>query len=137
MTRNTQNTHRLSITGESAFTLIEILFALVLFGIATAAIYPAFHGHIRFNNFSEMRSASYSAAQILLDDLRLEEPSVLPSSGSDPAVDIQVGTKTFSVVASYCEDTTYCDTETRYITARVSYQGEQIYEVSTVYTELR
>ena len=119
------------------FTLVEILFALTLFGIAVASCFPAFLGHIQFNNQSEVRSGAYAAAQVLLDELRLEDPSSLPSSGSDAATEIQVGTRTYSVVASYCEDSTFCGSETRFITVRVSYLGEEVYEVSTVYTELR
>ena len=123
--------------GAPGFTLVEVLFALVLFSIAVSAIFPAFLGHIRFNNFSEVRSSSYNAAQVLLDELRLQDPGAMPSTGSDSAQSIQVGARTFSVVASYCEDPSFCAADTRYLTVRVSYRGEEVYEVSTVYTQLR
>jgi prepilin-type N-terminal cleavage/methylation domain-containing protein len=131
------NNAALQSSDPRGFSLMEVLFALVLFSIAVSALFPAFLGHVRFNNFSEVRSASYAAAQVVLDDIRLSDPSTLPSSGSDAARDVQVGPRSFSVVVSYCEDPTYCDLETRFVTARVSYRGEQVYEVSTVYTELR
>ncbi len=119
------------------FTLIEIVFALGLLGLAMSALFPGFLSHTKYNNFSEVRTSAYQAAQIVLDELRLEEPSVLPSSGSDPAVNVTVGTRSFSVVASFCEDNTYCGANIRHITVRVTYQNEEIYEVNTVYTQLR
>ena len=121
----------------SGFTLMEILFALALFGLCSSALFPAFIEHIRFNNFSEVRSASYAAAQVVLDELRLQDPALMPESGTLDPVAVPIGSRTFSVTVSYCEDETYCAAETRHLTVRVAYRNEQIYEVETVYTRLR
>ncbi|MCI5066488.1 hypothetical protein MRY87_12260 [bacterium] len=116
---------------------MEIIFALGLFSLAVSALFPAFLDHVRFNTFSEIRSNAYSAAQVVLDDIRLEDPSSLPATGSDADRTVAVGEREFVVAVSYCEDGTYCGATTRFITTRVSYRGEEIYEVSTLYTQLR
>jgi type II secretory pathway pseudopilin PulG len=117
---------------------MEILFALVLFGLVSSAMFPSFLTHIQFNNRSEVRTAAHSAAQILLDELRLEDPGALPDEGSDDPVLIQVGQREFSVVTSYCVNEAFCTgSETRHITVSVSYNDEILYSVETVYAQLR
>ena len=125
---------------ENGVSMIEVMASLVMVGLVVSGIGPGFLTHIKYNNEAEIRSGAYNAAQAILDDLRLIDPAFLPTSGSDDPVGINYGNRTYSVVASYCEEPTYCDggsNPLRFISLDVSYQGDVVYEVDTIYTQLR
>ena len=120
------------------FTLLEVLVSLVIFSLASAAMATSFLTHLQRNNQTERRSEAIAAAQQILDQIRTEEPTALPNSGSDSPVDITMGNRTYAVTATYCSDPTYCTSNNiRHIRVTVDYRDETIYEVETIYAQLR
>ena len=120
------------------FTLLEVMISLLVFSLVMAGMGPAFIAQLHHNTESEIRTESIAAAQILLDQLRLESPSSLPTTGAGSPQEILVGTRTYTATAYFCETSTYCLTaNNRHITVRVDYKDEQIFETQTVYTQLR
>lgn len=125
------------MTKEQGFSLIEVLIALVVLGVVTAGVTPAFLHHLKTITTNEIRTGAIQAAQLVLDELRVENPQNMPSSGSDAAENIQIGSRTYSSVTRYCDDNSLCTIDTRQIFVTVSFQNKEIYEVETVYTRLR
>jgi len=128
---------RQAASSQSGFTLIETLVALVIFSLVSAAMMPAFLSQLKFSHSSKIKTGAMSAAQQALDAVRVVNPETLPSGGATVTSTVNAGDYTYSVVLTYCNPTNYCTSRSRYITAEVSYQGTELYEVSTVYTRLR
>ena len=123
---------------EEGFTLLEVLFALVMFAIVLIGAAPAFVYQAQINTQSELKSIAAVVAQQRLDELRFLPIGSIPASGTEGPTDIMIDGRTFSVVTSYCENAAYCDSaNNRHITVNVSYNGEEKYEVQTVYTRLQ
>lgn len=119
------------------FTLIEVMIAVAIFGLVIAGMAPAFAAHIRFNTESELRSNAIAAAQHTLDELRFEDVTSMPSSGSVGPTNVVVGDKTFQVVRTFCGTASYCTSNRiRHIRVEVSYRERVIYGIETVYTDL-
>jgi len=66
-------------------TLVETLVALALIGVAIGAILPAFTVQLGSNTRNEERSEAVAAAEILLEELRGEDLSTLPTTGQSAA----------------------------------------------------
>ncbi len=123
---------------ENGFTLLEVMIALMIFSIVMGGMVPAFIAQLRQNTLGEIRTEAIAAGQIVIDQLRILDPASLPSSGSDSPRSVTVGTRTYSVIVSYCENATYCATvNNRHITARVSFNNVEYFETQTVFTQLR
>lgn len=123
--------------GESGFSLMEVLVAMGLFSIAATAAVPAFVGHLKHNTIWERKTGAVSAVTTVLEELRVGSPTDLPLTGdADPTI-VEVGGREFEVVLSYCENSSRCAAQAREITARAYYKDELMYEVVTVYAQLR
>jgi hypothetical protein len=73
-----------------------------------------------------------------LEDLRKEQISSLPTTGSDAAVAVEVSGRQYDVVVSYCVRNEFCaSASNRHLALNVQYQGATWYEVETVFTQLR
>jgi prepilin-type N-terminal cleavage/methylation domain-containing protein len=128
---------RRQITTSAGFTLIETLVSLLIFSLVSAAMMPAFFSQLKFSHQSKIKTGAFAAAQRALDAVRVENPETLPSGGATATSTIPAGDYSYDVVLTYCSPSTYCTSRARFITASVSYQGNELYEVSTVYTRLR
>lgn len=122
---------------ERGFTLIEVMVALSIFSIVSAGMLPAFLTYLKYNVNAQVKTEAALAAQEVLDEKRVEDPSDMPTSGSDPAQTVLIGNHSFDVTVSYCENTAYCAIDTRHLAVDVTYKGEVIYALETVYTDLR
>ena len=122
---------------QKGFTLIEVLVALSLFALVSAGMVPSFVLFLKYNRSAQIKTEAALAAQEILDEMRVEDPSDMPDSGSDPAQTVASGDHDFEVTVSYCENPAYCATDTKHLSIDVAYQGTTIYEVETVYTDLR
>lgn len=123
---------------ESGFTLIEVIVSISLFGIMLSTLPTAFISFMRFNTQMELRSQAMAAAQYVLDEMRLENPQTMPTSGVDSEV-VTIGSRNFLVNIRYCTNAAFCGASTmRHIAVQVDY-GEQddIYAVETVFTKLK
>lgn len=130
--------HRLSTSGqERGFTLLETLVALSLFAIVSVSMLPAFIGHLKINQRSELKTGAIQAAQIVLEELRLENPETLPQLGQIENLSVPSAERIYAVEVVYCGVTTHCTTRSRQVDLTVRYQNEVLYEISTVFTRLR
>jgi len=125
------------LNSSDGYTLLEVIVALVVFGLLVMGIPSAFTAQTKFNSRNEIRGGAMAAAQQKLDGLRLIDVSSMRTSGSDSEEDIQVGDRTFQVRTIYCGQTTYCGSATRHIEVKALYRGQQFFSVETVYTQLR
>lgn len=122
----------------SGFTLLEVLVSITILALVTASIGPAFHNFFQANTQMERRTAAIEAAQQVLDNLRFEETDTLPASGTGTTQSITVANYPFLVTPEFCSDSSYCTSNnTRHILVSVEFNGEEIYEIQTVYTKLR
>jgi type II secretory pathway pseudopilin PulG len=126
---------------EEAFSLIEVMFALGLFGIVSLSMASSFIQHMRANTDNEVRSGAIQAAQLVLDGLRTEDPASMPGDADSPATESRTETvagRSFTVNITYCQDATLCaSANMRHISVSVEYQGRTRFETQTVYTQLK
>lgn len=117
-------------------TIVEALVALGIFAIAMAALIPVFTSNARTNNRMELRSGAVSAAQFVLDDLRISQRNdwnlTWPTS-----VTVSAGSHTYVVGINVCAtgDTDCLTTiDAKHIRLEVTQGGTTYYEVETVFT---
>lgn len=122
---------------ERGFTLVEAVVAMAVLFIALVGMLPAYQAFSDSNTWSEQRSDAVAAAQQVMEALRQSDPATLPSSGSSSVQYIDVGEHEYEVVAQYCQIPSYCGTNTRHVVLEVSFGGEIVYTVESVYTRLR
>lgn len=123
------------------FTLIETLVSLSIFSIAALGLAKAFSDNIRTNTNNERRTSAIMAVQQVLDRLRQSDPATLPSSNSTTVETKTVGFRNFVVTTTYCPTsvaTTYCTSPNiRYLNLKAELSGVNVYEVNTIYAQLR
>lgn len=122
---------------QAGFTLIEFMFAVTVFGVAAAAMTQSFAQMSQRNANHEVRSGAIGAAQKVLDELRIENVTSLPSTGST-TTEVVYGGRTFSVQTTYCAIAAYCASNSiRHIRVGVIYREQTRYQVDTVFCQLR
>jgi prepilin-type N-terminal cleavage/methylation domain-containing protein len=121
---------------EAGFTMIEVLVAMVIFAVFAATMTTTFSAHIRRNYESAVRTGATLAAQQVLDSYRLEDITAIPTSGT-ASTTRTIGSREFEVDTSFCGNAAFCSTNNRHLTVAVSFRGEDLYEVETVFTQLR
>ena len=122
---------------QRGFGLVESLVALALMGIVLTGLLPSFMVFLRANTLNDTRSGALAAAQQIVEGLRRQDPSLLPSSGASAAQLVAVGGREFEVVTRYCSRPEHCNSESRQLLVEVSYGGRQVLSVETVQTALR
>ena len=122
---------------QHGFTLLEVLISLAIFSLLTAAFSPAMMSNVNHNQNMQEITNSIHVAQIVMDDLRFENPGDLPLGGQGDTQILEVHGKEYAATPFFCETAAYCDAQTRHIRLEVAYEGEVRYEVETVYTQLR
>ena len=122
---------------QKGFSLVEAVCALGLLAIALLGIVPTFQVLMDANTLNEQRSNAVAAAQEVMEALRQQSPSSLPSSGSSAVQTVTIGTRDYEVTAHYCTRSEYCNTDMRHIVLEVGYAGQNVYIVETVYTRLQ
>lgn len=119
-----------------AFTLMEVMVALILVGFVAAFLSPGFASQARQNTVSEVKSQAIDAAQRRLDTLRISDPATMPSTGSDTQ-NIQIANRTFAVTTQYCSTSSLCSIVTRHLKVTAKYRNVSYYVTETVFTQLR
>ncbi|MCP3979331.1 MAG: type II secretion system protein [bacterium] len=119
-------------------TVVEVLVAMALVGIAAGGIMSAFLTQLQSNTLSESRSSAISAAEMELEALRMLDPATLPTSGSSSPKLVAIGDHAYAVTTHYCERTDLCASSTaRYVRVEVrDSQGTRAYDVEVVFTQL-
>jgi len=119
------------------FTLIEVMASMTILLIVSAGVAPAFTNFMRFNTSSQLKTEAMAAASRKLDELRLQNPQDMPTSGSTNDL-FTVGNRDFDVETTFCERDTFCSTNnSRHLKVVISYDSKEVFEVETVYTMLR
>ena len=122
---------------EAGFSLLEVMVALVIFGIVSAGMASAFVSHLGYNYDSSLRSDAIAATQIVMENYRTVSPATLPSTGTGAVQIITIDDRDFTVTPQFCANAQFCSAATRHIRLQVSYQGQNIYALETVYTQLK
>jgi type II secretory pathway pseudopilin PulG len=122
---------------EKGFSLVEAVCALGLLAIALLGIVPTFQVLVNANTLNEQRSNAVAAAQEVMEALRQQSPSSLPTSGSSAVQTVTIGSRDYEVTAHYCTRSEYCNADMRHIVLEVGYAGQNVYIVETVYTRLQ
>jgi type II secretory pathway pseudopilin PulG len=122
---------------QKGFTVLEALLAMFLLGVVLTGLVPGFLTFLDTNTMSEENSDAVAAAQLVLERLRLQDPGALPSSGSTGPEIVNVGGREFEVLNHYCTVADFCGTDSRHIRVEVTYGGETLFEIESVYTRLQ
>lgn len=117
-------------------SILEVVVALAILGVALAFIVPSFVGFLETNTGSEVRSQAVYLAQRELETLRLQDPTLLPTSGSAERLEAYGG-RSFTLRRIYCAQAALCGPGSRHIRVEVVWNGRTVYAVETVYTSLR
>ncbi|MCP3982236.1 MAG: hypothetical protein GY716_23265 [bacterium] len=117
------------------FTLLEAVVALGLLLLVTLALLPAFLTQMDAGTHSATQSEAVTASQQVLEALRLEEISTLPSTGSASPETVTVGQADYEVTTHFCVRSEFCDGTTRHLVVEVKHEGTKVYDVETVFTE--
>ena len=128
---------------QAGTTLMEVLVSISLLGIVTTVFITSSISMSRMLSNAETKSQAVLAAQEVLESLRQEKTSNMPSSLTVASpVDINFNGRIYQVTITYCEDSQYCMSNastgllgSRHIKAEVSYNNKSFYEIETVFTE--
>jgi prepilin-type N-terminal cleavage/methylation domain-containing protein len=134
------------ILRESGMSLLETMVALVIFGAIISAMMPLFVA-FRLNTIkNDVKLGAIAVSQRVLDELRQEKISILPSSGKKEELPSGESTKSmaykgtkYRVEIEYCNPSTNCDTTTRHIKISTFHlqSTQPVFEVETIYTQLK
>ena len=119
------------------FSLIEAVIAVAILGVLMAGVIPAFMSNLSINGQSERRSEAVALAQQTLETLRGTNMSSLPMSSSTSKT-VQVNGRPYGVTTYYCRMAVYCrQGSSRHLAVEIQVSGKKVYEVETVYTNLK
>lgn len=110
--------------------------ALALLGVVVAGVLPAFFAYKEANTKNEIRTGSVAAAQRVMEAIRHADPATLPSSGASAIQLVYVGGREYEAVARYCLQSTFCDATSRHVAVDVSFSGNLVYSVESVFTRI-
>jgi type II secretion system protein I len=123
-------------TQQQGFNLIEVLVAMALIAVVSNSMVASFATQSRFNSNAEERTRASQVAQVVLDDLRSDDVTLMPTTGLQTRSVVLAG-KSYSVRIDYCSSSEHCTSNTiRHLRVRVSRSGVSLYDVQTVYTQL-
>jgi prepilin-type N-terminal cleavage/methylation domain-containing protein len=125
----------------SGYTMIELTVAMTLLGTLALSLTTLSIHSMQTNKDNEIRSGAIQAASVVLDEMRGQIISSLPSSpGSQQNQSIFISgvRDSFNVTLTFCSNPSFCPTtDTRHIKVAVSYAGRNRFNTETVMTQLR
>jgi prepilin-type N-terminal cleavage/methylation domain-containing protein len=122
------------------FSLVEALVALFVLGITAVAVLPAFMSQMDANTRNEERSDAMGIAHQRLEALRFQDVDLLPTGGPAESSAVTIGNRQYELRTRYCTQAQYCppvDPGSRHLLVEVWLDGKKVYDVATIYTELR
>jgi prepilin-type N-terminal cleavage/methylation domain-containing protein len=125
---------------QRGFSMIEVLVSFGIFGIAALGVAKSFGTNLTQNSLSEKRTGAVEAVQQILEQIRVQNVSTLPSGGTETITNVTLGPRVYEVRTKYCAapNDVYCiSSNVRFIEAKAILNGRTMYETSTVYAELR
>lgn len=145
---------RRSSTNQAGFSIIEMLVALVILGVALTSILPVFINYATVNRNTEIRAEAVSAAEEVMDGLRqrsfnqwaafertMERDGVEVVKG-DPNDDTDNG-RTYQVAMEWCNQPvtglSLCDDngQQRHVRVNICLNSQLQYSVTTVFTSVQ
>jgi prepilin-type N-terminal cleavage/methylation domain-containing protein len=124
-------------SNEAGFTLLEMIAALLIFSLVLGGLAPVIVAQAKRNTSMEIRAGALGAAQRTFDELRIEEITGLPTSGTWGPEDVEVNGRTYQVTTEFCSVSTYCSTvNNRHVSVTVRYKNEETFSAETVFTQL-
>jgi prepilin-type N-terminal cleavage/methylation domain-containing protein len=121
---------------QKGFSLIEVLVSLVIIMTVSTGVFHSLLSNLKHTRDTFYRTQAMHAAHEHLDILRMQDPVTIPGSGSTTST-IEIGNRTFNIVATFCKNANFCSLNTKHIALEVFYRGESRFSVETVYTKLR
>ncbi len=120
------------------FTLIELLVAITILTTIVASVNLSLTTHLKANHFAKIREEGAKAAQSVIDELRFEKVSDLPSSGTEAPWSVTIDpSRVYLVYVTYCDKAEFCTSDDiRYVSLEVKLQDEVVYKTNTVFTAL-
>ncbi len=137
MTHTETGTHtNMRTRRQGGFGLAEAIVAVAIFTIVMASVAPVLMTLIRTNQRNEQRAEAGYAAQRVFDELRQTDFPNWPASGTTGTVD--TGQTIYDYELTYCTsgNDQFCRTNVRQARVEISYNGEMLYGVEVVYTNL-
>ena len=128
---------------QAGTSLMEVLVSISMLGIVTTVFLTSSLSMSRMLSEVETKSQAVLAAQEVIEPLRQQKPSSMPSSLTvDSPVDVNLNGRVYQVEITYCEEPQYCTSNaatgfsvSRHIKAEVMFNNQSYYEVETVFTE--
>jgi hypothetical protein len=96
--------------------------------------------HMDANTRNEIRTEAVGLVQGRMERLRLEDPDAMPTGGAPDSATVVLGERRYEIKTFYCLDSAFCppaNPGSRHLTVEVFLDGKRIYDVETVYTQLR
>jgi len=125
----------------SGYTMIELTVAMTMLGTLALSLTTLSIHSMRTNKDNEIRSGAIQVASVVLDELRGQIISSLPSSPGiqqSRSISISGVPNPFNVTLTFCSNSSFCPTaDTRHIKVAVSYAGRNRFNTETVMTQLR
>lgn len=137
----------------SGFSILEMLVALVILGIALVSILPVFVNYANVNRRTEIRAEAVSVAEGVMDGLRqrnFSQWNAFKTTVERDGVKVATGEaneatddgRTYAVAIDWCDpnlDLTLCDSsgQQQHVRVAVSFSGQQQYSVTTVFTNIQ
>jgi type II secretory pathway pseudopilin PulG len=130
-----QSTHK-STRRTGGFGIAEAIVAVAIFAIVIASVAPVLMTLVGTNHRNEQRAEASYAAQRVLDELRQRDFPNWPASGATGTVN--TGQTVYEYELTYCTNGNdqFCRTNVRQARVEISYQGDLLYDVEVVYTDL-
>ena len=140
---------------EQGFSIIEMLVALVILGVALTSILPVFINYANINRRTAIRAEAISVAEQVMDGLRQRNFSdwkAFSKSVQDNGIQIVTGEegndgdngRTYIPTVEWCKPNVFdlCkgdnaaeDDQQRHVRVTVSLNGQAQYSVTTVYVQ--
>ena len=129
---------RLLPSHQQGFTLVEVLVALGIFAFLISVASSSLRMNMTTNYRGQLRFEAAQAAQTIIDEIRYEDVSELPTSGLEDVREIHIDTtRSYEVHVEYCSDTTHCTSnDVRQIEVWVKHRGQTIYQTETIFTAM-
>ena len=122
---------------ERGFSLVEAVVAIAILGTVVIGILPAFTVQFSSNTRNEVRSGAVAVTQIVIEDHRMDDPTTMPTGGSDAPVFHSIGNRDYEAITHYCLRNEYCDTYSRHLLVEVFLDNRKVYDVETIFVKLR
>ncbi len=122
---------------ERGFSLVETLVAVALLAFLSTGILTAFSSQAASSGRNERRLAATAAAEQVLEFYRMDDPELMPTSGSVGPVVVAANTQEFEVFTLFCTRPTFCTDTARQLVVEVYSGPTKVYDVETVFTQVR